>query len=302
MKLMRWIAFGSFALAGCAGITGVRDRAPVGPATALNPTPQNLVNYVNANASRVEAIEATDLSMEVKAGGQGGGLSGTLHCEKPKSFRLRAKAVGSQVADFGSNDQEFWYWIKQDNPPYLYHCNYEDLARGNVPLPFPFQPDWVLECLGMATLNASPENFRVERKEKLFELSERAVSAAGRPVTKVTVFYGMNAGTSGESPQIKEHRLLDERGQIIATADVKSVRREAGATVPQHIVLKWPQQKIEMELILKGMKIHNAPVLAQRAPELFRRPALREVQSFDLARGAPDGYGTGVQRTGNLQR
>ena len=114
--------------------------------------------------------------------------------------------------------------------------------------------------------------------------------------------YLKNAGTSGESPQIKEHRLLDESGQIIATADVKSVRREAGATVPQHIVLKWPQQKIEMELILKGMKIYNAPTLTQRAPDLFRRPALRDVQNFDLARRAPDGQRTGLQRTGNLQR
>ncbi len=302
MKPMRWIALGAMGLAGCAGITGVRDRAPVGPATAINPTPQNLVSYVNSNAARVEAIEAADLSMEVKAGGQGGGLSGTLHCEKPKSFRLRAKAVGKPVADFGSNDQEFWYWISQDNPPYLYHCNYGDLAQGNVSLPFPFQPDWVLECLGMATLNSPPENFRVERKGAFFELSERSVSASGRPVTKVTVFYGTNAGTSGESPQIKEHRLLDESGQVIATADVKSVKREAGATVPQHIVLKWPQQKIEMELILKGMKIYNAPALTQRAPDLFRRPALRDVQNFDLARRTPDGQGTGLQRTGNLQR
>lgn len=298
----RWLALGSMILAGCAGITGVRDRAPVGPTSAINPTPQNLVNYINANASRVEAIEAADLSMEIKAGTQGGGLSGTLHCEKPKSFRLRAKAVGKPVADFGSNDQEFWYWISQDNPPYLYHCNYTDLARGNVPLPFPFQPDWVLECLGMATLVSPPENYTVERKGNTFELSERSVSSSGRPVTKVTVFYGANAGSTGETPQIKEHRLLDDRGQLIAAAEVKSVRREAGATVPQHVILKWPQQKLEMELILKGLKVYPNSTLTQRAPDLFRRPALRDVQDFDLARGAPSGQPTGLQRTGNLQR
>ena len=78
MKSLRWIALGTMALAGCAGITGVRDRAPVGPPIAVNPTSQNLVSYVNANAARVEAIEASDLSMEIKAGSQGGGLSGTL--------------------------------------------------------------------------------------------------------------------------------------------------------------------------------------------------------------------------------
>src|SRR5437016_5685484 len=117
MKSLRWIALGAITLAGCAGITGVRDRAPTGPIAAVNPTPQQLVAWVNTNASHVEAIEASDVSMEIKAGSQGGGLSGTLHCEKPKSFRLRAKAVGNPVADFGSNEQEFWYWISKDNPP-----------------------------------------------------------------------------------------------------------------------------------------------------------------------------------------
>ena len=300
MKPLRWIALATITLAGCAGITGVRDRTPVGPPITANPTPQQLVTWVNANASHVDAIEASDLSMEIKAGSQGGGLSGTLHCEKPKSFRLRAKAVGKPVADFGSNDQEFWYWISQDNPPYLYHCNYGDLSRGNVPLPFPFQPDWVLECLGMATLTSPPDSYKVERKGDTFELSEQSVSASGRPVTKVTVFDGRNR--DGEKPQITAHRLLDERGQLIAAAEVKTVRREAGAIVPQHLVLKWPQQKLEMELILKGMKVFNAPALSQRAPDLFRRPALRDVQNFDLARGAPDGQAAGLQRTGNLQR
>jgi hypothetical protein len=292
MKQLRWIALNVVMLAGCAGIIGTRDRTPTGPPITVNPTPQQLVTWVNVNASRIEAVEATDLSMEIKAGTQSGGLSGTLHCEKPNSFRLRAKAVGKPVADFGSNEQEFWYWISQDNPPYLYHCNYTDLARGNVPLPFPFQPDWVLECLGMATLNSPPDNYQVERKGRAFELSERSVSATGRPVTKITVFHDSNV--TGDTPQIKEHRLLDERGQVIATAEVKSVRRDAGSTVPQHLVIKWPQQKLEMELILKGMKVYGTPVLAQRAPDLFRRPALRDVANFDLARGTTDG----LQRTG----
>src|SRR5262245_19771728 len=105
MKPMRWIALGTMLLAGCAGITGVRDRAPTGPPITTTPTSQQLVTWVNSNASSVEAIEASDLSMEIKAGSQGGGLSGSLHCEKPKSFRLRAKAVGNPVADFGSNEQ-----------------------------------------------------------------------------------------------------------------------------------------------------------------------------------------------------
>lgn len=289
------------AAGGCASMTGARDnRAAVGPAPAQTPSAQNLVAYVNANAARVEAIEATDLALEVKAGSQGGGLSGALYCEKPKNFRLRAKAVGKPVADFGSNDQEFWYWVSQDNPPYLYHCNYADLARGDVNLPFPFQPDWVLECLGMATLTAPAENFRVERKGNFYEMSERATSATGRPVTKVTVF---RAGTTyGTEPQIKEYRLLDDRGQLVAQADVVAVKRDTGvgAVVPSHLVLKWPQQKIEMELKLNGMRAYPNAALSARNPDLFRRDSLRDLPAFDLARRAPDAQPSGLQRTRGL--
>src|SRR5262245_27755382 len=151
------------AVAGCAGLTGSKEpRGTIGPVPSQTPTSMQLVSYINNNASRASAIESSDLALEVKSGSQGGGLGGTLYCEKPKNFRLRAKAVGKPMADFGSNDQEFWYWISQDNPPYLYHCTYADLSRGNVAMPFPFQPDWVLETLGLAELTTNPDNYRVE--------------------------------------------------------------------------------------------------------------------------------------------
>lgn len=284
-------------LVGCASITGSRnDRGSVGAPTASTPTAQELVNYINYNASQVAALEATDLALEVKSGNQGGGLSGTLFCEKPKNFRLRAKAIGKPIADFGSNDQEFWYWISQDNPPYLYHCSYAELARGNVNLPFPFQPDWVLETLGMATLNSSVEGFQIERKRDTFELTERGVSAQGRPVLKVTVFRNGTAERS--APQITQHRLYDERRQLIAQADVLSVKRDGRATTPNHLVLKWPQQKIEMEMKLDGLRVYPTPVLAARAPDLFNRQSIRDLPSFDLARQSLDGQPSSFQRAG----
>lgn len=307
MNAVRWIRRSAtpallLLVAGCAGLTGSRDNRPaVGPASSQIPSAQNLIDYVNANAARVGAIEADDVALDVKAGNQGGGLSGVLYCEKPKNFRLRARAVGQPMADFGSNSNEFWYWISKENPPYVYHCDYTDLARGNVNLPFPFQPDWVLETLGMGSLTNPIEGFRVERKGDKFELIERATATNGRPVHKVTVFHAGN--TTGGTPQITAYRLHDERGQAVALAEVVNVRRDAatGAVVPQHIRLKWPQQKLEMEMKLDGLKVYAQPVLAQRAPDIFQRPTMRDVPSFDLARGAPDARPSNFQRTGGRQ-
>jgi hypothetical protein len=290
------------AVVGCAGFTGSREpRTPPSPSLGQSPTAENLISYVNRNAAKVESLEATDLGVEVKQGGQGGGLSGALYCQKPKNFRLRAKAVGKPVADFGSNDQEFWYWISQDNPPYLYHCNYTDLSQNNVQLPFPFQPDWVLETLGMATINAPAESFRVAAKgDHKFELVESSTSLQGKMVYKVTVFD--TRATSGTAPQIVQHRLHDDKTQLVAVADILSVRRDAqtGATVPTHLKLRWPQQQIEMELKLDGLKVYAGPVVGQRSPDLFVRQKMRDVQSFDLATKQVDAVASGLQRTGGF--
>ncbi len=293
------------AVVGCGTLSGSRDNRPAaGPVNTQTPTADKLINYVNANAARVESLESTDLGLEVKQGSQGGGLSGALFCQKPRNFRLRAKAVGKPMADFGSNDDEFWYWISQDKPPYLYHCSYADFSKGNVPLPFPFQPDWVLETLGMATLKNPVENFRVDKKGDKWELIERDSSLQGRPVFKATVFDARN--TSGNMPQITQYRLHDEKGEAVAIADVLSVRRDAatGATVPTHVKLRWPGQKgvptIEMEMKLDGLKVHSGPVVAQRSPELFQRPNNATAPSFDLATGRLDGTSSGLQSTGGL--
>lgn len=289
----------ALALAGCGVLNGSRDSRPTaGPVTTAQATPDVLVGYVNRNAAKVEALEATDLAMEVRQGNQGGGVSGQLFCQKPKNFRLRAKALGKPVADFGSNDTEFWYWISEDKPPYLYHCSYADLAAREVSLPFPFQPDWVLETLGMATLTQAADNFRVEKRDKSFELIERSTTPQGKTVYKVTVFDGRN--TSGTTPQITQHRLYDQQQQLVATADVLSVRRDpgTGATVPTHVRLKWPAQKMELELKLDGLKVYSNPAITQRAPDIFTRQRLNDVPSFDLATRMVDGSPSGLQRAG----
>src|SRR4029078_5880788 len=81
-------------------------------------------------------------------------------CKKPGNFKLVASVVGNQAVDLGSNDQEFWFWISKAEPPYLFHCSYNDFARGGVRLPFPFQPEWVMEALGMAEYG-SPQDYQL---------------------------------------------------------------------------------------------------------------------------------------------
>ncbi len=285
------------------GCMTLNNRTRTPPPIAAEPyteTPkaEQLVKYLNDNAARITALDSNDLDMDIQAGKQQIGVQGTLHCQKPRNFRLVAKApvVRQSVADFGSNDQEFWYWIRDDVPPGLKHCSYADLSRGNVPLPFPFQPEFVLEALGMATRNPAGNYDPVQRKERTLELVERTTSLQGEPIVKVTVFN--NLKDRGSMPVILEHRVYDAQSRPVCRATVLSVQQDRATqiTVPHKVRLEWPAQQITLTLTLGDIAV-NSPKSEAITKRLFSRPHLN-VKEIDLAQGLSPMAPVGIQRAG----
>jgi hypothetical protein len=250
------------------------------------PLPDNveastLIRSLNDNAGRLQSLQAADLTIDAREGSQPIGLTGVMSCQKPKNFRLVAYVLGSQAVDMGSNDQEFWYWISKADPPYLVHCSYQDLARGGVYLPFPFQPDWVLETLGMAEYNPQG-NYQVQVTPRAVLLVEQTTSAQGQPVRKVT-FFDRTTAASGR-PTVIAHQLQDANSKEICSARVADVRVDSGtgAVYPRVVTLTWPAQKIEMRMQLDGVRVNALPV--GQPLQVFARPQLRNVREIDLAR------------------
>jgi len=270
--------------AGCNHGPGMRPdyntRVP-----AETPSPAQLVNYLNDNARRVQAVQCNQVAMDCRQGSQRVGLDGMLVCQKPRNFRLRAKVVGQPAVDIGSNNDEFWYWISKAEPPYLFHCAYQDLARGNVRMPFPFQPDMIVAALGMSEHDPNSK-YEVKEYPQYLELIEPAVSPQGQPVQKVTVFHRGQAAPG--RPQVLAHVLKDARGNLVCKATVQEVQvnRETGAILPRKVSLVWPSQRIQMDLQLYDLRVVS--IDPERAGHLFQRRDLT-MPSFDLARWAPDG-------------
>jgi hypothetical protein len=240
------------------------------------PTTAQLVEYLNRNAQQLQSIECMDLELDCKVGNQPFGMQAKMACQKNKNFRLIATALGNSQADMGSNDQEFWYWIAKADPPYLVYCSYADLAHG-VQLPFPFQPEWVMEALGMADYDPAG-NYSLATRGSTFELVQQSVSAQGQPVRKVTVFNNARDARV----RVRAHLLLDDKGKEICSAYINDVQSVGGAVVPSKFILTWPAQRMELK-----MKLNN-PVVNRldqaRAGGLFVRPVLANVQTVDLAR------------------
>jgi hypothetical protein len=262
-----------------------------GPAAAAAPTAADLVAYVNANASRIQSLECRDVDLDCSQRLQSFGLRGPLACQKPRDFRMNARVGGNTEVDLGSNDHEFWYWIRRADPPYLFHCSHEDFARGLARMPFPFQPDWIMEALGMAELDPNKE-YKLVAHPGRFELVENATSPQGQPVRKVIVF-----NRAPSSVQVTAYLLQDAKGNEICSAHVTETQmdRASGAVIPRRIQLSWPAEHVKLKMKLDDVLV-NQPIDANRKATLFARPNLRDVRSYDLARGIDQG--NGLRQTG----
>jgi hypothetical protein len=258
---------------------------------SATPAAQELVSVLNDNSRRVQALECRSMSVECSEHGRPISLQAAMVCQKPRSFRMSAKILGSTGVDMGSNDQEFWYWISKAEPPYLFHCSYQDFASGQVRMPFPFQPDWIIEALGMADYDPA-KVYEINNRQGRIELVEKAISPQGQPVRKVTVVSRMRNGY-----QVTAHVLQDANGNEICSALVTEIQQDptTGALLPRAVKLEWPAERIVMKMRLDGLAV-NPGLPPERVARLFTRPAFQNVPSYDLARGL-DGQADGIRRT-----
>jgi hypothetical protein len=286
-------------ITGCGSVKpgglGVRNDRPI---DAPPPDAPRLVAYLNDNARRVQAVECDKVSIDCKQGDQSIGLDGLMACQKPRSFRLKLKALSKPGADIGSTDQEFWFWISKTEPiPYVFHCSYQDLARTNVEMPFPFQPDMIMSALGIAEYDPN-KKYEVKPNGNTLELIEQATSPAGQPITRLTVFQRQAVPVG--KPQVIAHVIRDARGQDVCVATVQEVAidRTTGAILPQRVKIVWPgkTQAEKAEMTMRFYDMHATSFDVARAARLFSRQDLAGQQSYDLARQAPDAPG-GVSQT-----
>ncbi|MCI0685171.1 MAG: hypothetical protein L0Y71_23990 [Gemmataceae bacterium] len=265
--------------AGCANTRwGFLNRERDRPMTGPPPAKEDVVAYLNNNAGRIQSFRSDDLQITVHAGAIPVGLSGKLMTQKPLHFRMSGDALGNRVVDLGSNDQEFWWWISKDDPPDQYYCSYKDMQDGRLrSLPFPFQPQWIMETLGLGPYGPA-EKYEMDHDEYHLRLVERGRSPQGRMVRKVIVMK--RTPQKAPNPQVVQYLLLDDAtGQELCSAHISRAQQLAGgALLPQRMELRWPAAKARLDMTFNGAAINTS--LPQTA---FLRNPMPGVRSRDLA-------------------
>jgi hypothetical protein len=280
-------------LPGCVPWLNTRPPADRGiPVESM--TAEKVVASLNDNARRVQALRSNSLDITTTEGLQSFNTRGMMVFQKPRNLRLNVTALGKQEADIGSNDQEFWWWISRGDP-YLYHVSHTDFANSRGQIPLPFQPDWIIEALGVGEYDPHKQ-YQLKGNGNTLELEEMGQAPDGRTVRKVTSL----TRTPQNKIIVSAHRVDDVKGQRIFSARITDVQRDprTDALLPKVVELSWPAQKLRMTLRLNEL-IVNPELPPPGSSQLFARPNLVGVRSVDLARGADAPTGS-LQRAGGV--
>ncbi len=254
---------------------------PNGP----TPTVASLVDYLNENSRRLKSVRVEDVDITATQGWQSVGARAKLVAEQPRSLRLSANnPLGGPAVDLGSNDNEFWFYVMKNNPPYQFYCSYKDFEEGRVKqMPLPIQPSWVMETLGMATYGPA-DRYKLETEGDSLKLVEQVRMPKGEMVRKIIVMKRNEV--RAPAAQVTDYILQEvQGGQIICAAKINEVYqdRATGALFPRRMDISCPPQKTKMTMLFSNTSVgSDIPATA------FVRQKMSGIESFNLARGAVD--------------
>jgi hypothetical protein len=254
--------------------------------------PAVLVAYLNDRAARLQSVEYdTHLHVSGKdIPAIGASLDGSLAAAQPRNFRMAStNKLGTKI-DMGSNDQQFWVYIDGAGDPFHVYASHADFESGRAKMPggLPFEPDWVMQALGMAAFPATTGyDIAVNDRDRTYVLGWLGRVPGGGEVRKEIVFDYDGGGTH---PVVTRHLIREARGnKLIASADVKTAQsvvigtdktgRPVPVQYPTHVVLKWVNPRFEMDLTLDKAVVNQ---VGDDRRGLFARPE-RNVRALDLA-------------------
>lgn len=261
-------------------------------------TPDQLLTYLNDRAGRLQSITNADVRVTARDRSVPmPPLRGSLVATQPRNFRMVGDAALAAKVDLGSNDQQFWVYAKVPTAdPMFVFASHSDFEAGKAKIPggIPFEPEWVMQAFGMTTF--APNNqysAKSDDKSRTYILSWPAVTPNGVAVIKEIVFDGDAA--TGTKPQVKKHLIRDTKGKLICFAEIKAAKTvQTGGTdartnlplavqYPTTVLLRWEEQKFEMELEILNAKI-NQSLTQEEQRRYFTRPNIPGATPVDLAK------------------
>ena len=269
------------ALPGCAFKNWIVRKTTSPPPRALlsDATPDEILEHLNNQRSRVVAWRSTDVRIKVRGEGViAPSLSANVSVESPKNLRFTARSLRGTEVDFGSNSDRFWFWMRASEPDIILTGSHEGLDRQQA-VPIPFPPSWLMESLGVIPID--PSTVQVLRDP---ETPDRAKLVSADYVQGQQVERIMPVDLA--LGQIIEHALYDSSGQLITNAVMDDFRSSAaGVMLPHRIVLDCATTGSELTMTIGQIEIN--PSIPVATWQMQMDPNLQIVDLDRVQTGQP---------------
>ena len=310
MKAARHIllAMAALGLGGCVALNRSSIAPKPRPVAERTFDLDDFIAEHNKNAESIQSLEAKP-SIGMKSKMRGGHGDGRLAMVRPKNFKLEiySSAINRNIANIGSNDEEFWFWVQGSDDPSIYWCNYSDLESSALSVAF--QPDWIIEAIGLKPITPEEaDSIRVERTN-----DPNASALAFRPTISHGQTFQRVMIVSNYTRRIKEHHIYEGKGQqktLLAQAIVSKYiefdleKSESGAFqschLPENVKLEWKKDQLTLDVVMRKEDVKVNRFDDSRSAAVFVEPVIpgyERVNLADMARVAPKDNRTTVRRT-----
>lgn len=249
-------------------------RPPQPHVLSENISKEALVEHLNRNRIPLTSWGSTDIAVTVPGPGRiPVRLSANMAVESPRNFRLIAKSLRGVEADLGSNDEQFWFWFRSPETPHVYKAHHEDAQLVFDSMQIPFQPDWLMQALGVGVLD--PNRYEImyhPAGAATITLVNRDTLPNGRSIEHQIV---VNTAIG----RIVEHGVYDERNQPIARALLSNYRDHGGISMPRTVELRWPQSRQWMKMSIRELELNAG----QGLERMWQFPVIPNQEVIDLS-------------------
>ena len=308
LSMRRSLLIASLGLVAGFGCHASPQRNPTKIETPITRTDVSVTRFITQHNQNVAAIHSLEASPKINMIGDDGSkkfrsrADGHLALEEGKNFRLEVEAMRHELADIGSNERGFWFWVDDDKEKSIYVCDHKDSNSLAVTL----QPDWILEAMGLRaftheearTVSAKPGEI-----PGTIVLTQTRQDAKKQRYTKETIL-------NEQTGTIREHRLwAGVKEELLASATIfnyQAVRfvsapidrggdaglqpveaTESVVQLPEKFRLNWVKEKLVIEITMPSVKV-NPTFPEEKRLALFSRPEIPGTTVRDLAQLDPE--------------
>jgi len=239
------------------------------------PTLQEVLVVVN-NSQRVKQLDAQGARVSAPGTPR---LRASMALERPRQLRLRAGVFdfSGPELDLGSNDELFWFWIKQHPQPAVYYARHDEFDDSQARQMMPIDFRWFSDALGLVELD--PDDVHegpLRAGNGKLEIRTHLPTRQGE-MLRVTVIddrYGW----------VLEQHVRDPGGQLMVSIHCSRYRfyPAHGVSLPHQVeihLLPGHANQMKLELDVAAYQINR---VSPSPKELWEMPAYEGYPAVDI--------------------